>query len=286
MSTALRVPRACGRRPRVLAIERVAHAAARRAGTLIRARHRERQEVSFKSTAVDLVTQVDREAEALIVGMIREAFPDHAIVAEESESSRVSGGPCWYIDPIDGTTNFTHGYPVCAVSIALAEGEELRFGLVHDPLREETFSAVKGDGARLNGFPIGVSEAASLDQALLGTGFPYDRRERADFYLAFVGAALRRARDIRRAGSAALDLCYVACGRLDGYWEWNLHAWDTAAGAVILTEAGGRITDFSGSSHRLGDPDTAASNGRIHDELLQMLGDVRRRVVAETNNGG
>jgi myo-inositol-1(or 4)-monophosphatase len=258
-------------------LEGVAHAAARRAGALLRARYREHQTISLKSSPVDLVTAVDREAERMIVGMLHEAFPTHAIVAEESESPPPAEGPCWYVDPIDGTTNFAHGYPHFAVSIGLVENGRFQLGVVHDPLRDETFAALNGSGARLNGSPIAVSAVARLQDALLGTGFPYDRRDRPAFYLAFVEAALRRSHGIRRAGSAALDLCYLACGRLEAYWEWNLHAWDTAAGALILSEAGGRITDFAGDSHRLGDRETAASNGHVHDELLAMLEEVRNQ---------
>jgi len=264
----------------VLAFERVAHAAAARAGALLRARHRERQEVSFKSE-VDLVTAVDREAERLIVETLAAAFPAHGIVAEESPPRPDRDGHRWYVDPLDGTTNFAHGYPHFAVSIALAREDELLLGLVYDPMREESFSALRGGGARLNGAPIGVSDVASLERGLLGTGFPYDRRRQPEFYLAFWHEALRRAQGVRRAGAAALDLCYVACGRLDGFWEWKLHAWDTAAGRLIVEEAGGRVTAFSGAPHRLAGEETAASNGRIHEELLGMIADVRARLARE-----
>jgi myo-inositol-1(or 4)-monophosphatase len=260
----------------VLGYERVAHAAAARAGALLRARYRDRHEVSFKSE-VDLVTVVDREAEALIVATITAAFPDHGIVAEESPPRAGTDSHCWYVDPIDGTTNFAHGFPHFAVSIALARDQELLLGLVHDPVRDETFTAVRGDGARLNGAPVMVSPVTTLSAALLATGFPYDRRQHAEFYLDFWLDAIRRVQGIRRGGSAALDLCWLACGRLDGFWEWKLKPWDTAAGRLVVEEAGGRVTDFSGAVHRLDGDETAASNGHLHAELLAMLSTTRAR---------
>jgi myo-inositol-1(or 4)-monophosphatase len=258
----------------VLPYERVAHAAAGRAGALLRARYREPHEVTFKSE-VDLVTTVDREAERIIVEIIADAFPEHGIVAEESSPRPGRDSYRWYIDPIDGTTNFAHGYPHFAVSIALACEDELLLGLVYDPMREEVFTALRGAGARLNGAPIAVSAVNALGGALLATGFPYDRRQHAEFYLAFWLEALRRAQGVRRAGAAALDLCWVACGRLDGFWEWKLHPWDVAAGRLIVEEAGGRVSDFSGGTHHLAGEETAASNGLLHAELLAMLTAVR-----------
>jgi myo-inositol-1(or 4)-monophosphatase len=269
--------RALWHKTTVVTFERVAYAAAARAGALIRARYREPHEVSFKSE-VDLVTEVDRQAEALIVETISAAFPKHGIMAEESPARASQDGHRWYIDPLDGTTNFAHGYPQFAVSIALAREDELVLGLVYDPLREETFSALRGCGARLNGAPIGVSGVTSFERALLGTGFPYDRRQHAAFYLAFFQEAICRTQGVRRAGSAALDLCYVACGRLDAFWEWKLHPWDTAAGRVIVEEAGGRVTDFSGAVHRLDGEETAASNGPLHAPLTGMIAEVRARL--------
>lgn len=261
----------------VVTFERAAYAAAARAGALIRARYREPHEVSFKSE-VDLVTEVDRQAEALIIDTIAAAFPEHGIVAEESPARTSRDGHRWYIDPLDGTTNFAHGYPQFAVSIALAREDELLLGLVYDPLREETFSALRGAGARLNGMPIGVSAVTEFGRSLLGTGFPYDRRQHAAFYLAFFQEAICRTQGVRRAGSAALDLCAIACGRLDAFWEWKLHPWDTAAGRLIVEEAGGRVTDFSGAPHRLDGLETAASNGHLHVALTGMIAEVRTRL--------
>ena len=253
----------------------MALAAARSAGALIRDRFGGTQDVSFKGE-VDLVTAVDRAAEGVIVDAIRGAFPDHGIVAEESGARNERGRYRWYVDPLDGTTNFAHGYPHVAVSIALALDGVLQVGVVHDPLRGETFTAIRGEGARLDEAPIRVSPTAELGRALLATGFPYDRRRRAGFYLAFVEAALTRAQCVRRAGSAALDLCYVAAGRLDGFWEWKLQPWDTAAGRLIVEEAGGRVTDFAGAPHELTGSQTAASNGTLHEALTAMLAEAGR----------
>ncbi|TMB13028.1 MAG: inositol monophosphatase, partial [Deltaproteobacteria bacterium] len=177
--------------------------------------------------------------------------------------------------------NFAHGYPHFAVSIALARDDELLLGLVYDPVREELFTALRGSGARLNGAPIELSSVDQLDRALLGTGFPYDQRQHADFYLSFWREAVRQAQGVRRAGAAALDLCYVACGRLDGFWEWKLHPWDLAAGRLIIEEAGGRVTDSAGGPHRLTGEETVASNGRIHEELLAMVARARGQWSSE-----
>src|SRR5439155_1233995 len=194
-------PERRGRKTRMLPFERVAHAAAARAGALLRARCREPQEVSFKGD-IDLVTATDREAERLIVEAISEAFPEHGIVAEESAPRPGLDGHRWYVDPLDGTTNFAHGYPHFCVSIALARDDDLLLGLVYDPMREETFSALRAGGARLNGSPIGGSDTRAFGRALLGTGFPYDRRQHTDFYLAYLAEALRRTQGVRRGGGA------------------------------------------------------------------------------------
>jgi len=250
--------------------ERVARAAIARAGALIRARFGGRHAVAFKSPT-DLVTVTDREAELVIVDALRAAFPDHGIVSEESPPVPARSAYRWYVDPLDGTTNFAHGYPHCAVCIALEHEGDIVLGLVHDPLRRETFSAQRGAGAQLNGRAIAVSSVTDLGNALAATGFPSDRRERAAEYASYVRVALERTRCVRRSGSAALDLCYVACGRLDVYWECQLAPWDTAAGRLIVEEAGGRVTRFGGESHELTGNETAASNGHLHPALLEML---------------
>jgi len=276
MSTSFAGVRGRVRQGRVQDFERVALAAAARAGALLRASCGRRQQVSFKS-AIDLVTTVDREAEGLVLETIREAFPDHGIVAEESPATSGSGDYRWYVDPLDGTTNFAHGFPQFAVSIALERGTEVIIGVVVDPLREETFVASRGGGAQLNGAPIAVSDVETLDRSLVASGFPYDVRERVDYYEAFWREAITRAQGVRRAGSAALDLCWVACGRLDAFWEFGLHAWDVAAGGLIVEEAGGRVSDLTGAPHRLTGGQIAASNGHVQAELLGMLGGVQAR---------
>jgi myo-inositol-1(or 4)-monophosphatase len=264
--------------------ERVARAAIARAGALIRARFGGRHAVVFKS-ATDVVTVTDREAELLIVDALRGAFPDHGIVSEESPAVPARSEYRWYVDPLDGTTNFAHGYPHCAVCVALEKGGDVVLGLVHDPLRRETFSAHRGAGAHLNGRPISVSDVTDLGNALAATGFPSDRRERARDYVAFLQVALERTRCVRRSGSAALDLCYVACGRLDVYWEWHLGPWDTAAGRLIVEEAGGCVSGFAGESHSLTGAETAASNGRLHAALLDLLAAGKLRRALDDQGG-
>ena len=226
--------------------------------------------------AIDLVTAADREVEEAIVGRLLGAFPDHVVVAEERSAGRELLRPprgrwAWYVDPLDGTTNFAHGHPHFCVSLALVRDGIPVLAIVHDPLRRETFTAERGRGATLNGAPLSVSAVSELDRALLATGFPYDRREHVDFYLGFMRDFIRAAQGVRRAGSAALDLCYVAAGRLDGFWEWKLHPWDTMAGALVVEEAGGRVTDFSGGPFDAHGDQVLASNGRIHRAMIAVL---------------
>ena len=257
------------------AFERVACAAVVEAGALLRARWRAAKTVRYKG-AVDLVTETDRDAEALVVRQLQRAFPDHVIVAEEGSAGSTLQRPpgdryVWYLDPLDGTTNFAHAYPQFCVSLALARGSNLLFGIVHDPLRDETFVAHHGRGATLNGAPIHVSAVDDLNRALLATGFPYDRRVHADFYLSVMAEFMRWGQDVRRAGSAALDLCYVACGRFDGFWEFKLKPWDIAAAALIICEAGGMVSDFRGGTFDLYGEQTLASNGHLHAAMISVL---------------
>jgi myo-inositol-1(or 4)-monophosphatase len=245
----------------------VAWEAANAAGELIRENWQRPKTIDYKG-AIDLVTSVDRETERKIVDVIRGHFPDHSILAEEETDVQGEDNEYrWIIDPLDGTTNFAHGYPQVAISIALEREGQIILGLVYDPLRRECFRAVKGQGATLNEDPIRTSAVDELDKALLATGFPYDRREKADFYLAFFKAFLTRCQGIRRSGSAALDLCYVACGRIDGFWELKLKPWDIAAGALIVTEAGGSLSDFAGREFSIWGNETLASNNLIHHEM-------------------
>ncbi len=248
-----------------------AHDAALQAGVLLKENWLKTKQVEIKTDMVDLVTNIDKAADRLITAMLRSRFPTHKIIAEESARSGPDSPYCWYIDPLDGTTNFAHTYPHFAVSIALAYESKIIVGVVHDPLRNETFCASRNGGAYLNGNPIHVSSAAQLDQSLLLTGFPYDRRRRSAFYLGYYEAFMLRTHGVRRSGSAALDLCYVACGRADGFWEWRLHPWDIAAGSLLVEEAGGRTSDFSGASFDLHGEQTLASNGHIHQAVLEVL---------------
>jgi myo-inositol-1(or 4)-monophosphatase len=262
-------------------IESVARDVVTEAGERVRSAAQHAKHIHYKG-AVDLVTETDREVEALVVGRLRQSFPDHVIMGEEASEGTSPQRPrpteyAWYLDPLDGTTNFAHGFPHFAVSLALARGSDLLLGMVHDPMRGETFSARRGGGAALNGRAIRVSTRDDLGHSLLATGFPYDRREHTDFYVGFFADFLHQARDVRRAGAAALDLCYVACGRFDGFWEWKLRPWDTAAGALIVREAGGTVTAFLGETFDPFGEQTLASNGRIHAAMVRVL---RTRLAA------
>jgi len=246
-----------------------AHAASR-AGEVLRSFHSGALRV-HKKGAIDLVTDADTASEKVILETIRSAFPDHDILAEES--GRVAGREdCrWVIDPLDGTTNFAHGLDQYAVSIAFALAGEVVVGLVLVPASGELYAAVKGRGATLNDRPIQVSRQASLPDSLLVTGFPYDLKERMETLMPRFSNCLRATQGVRRLGAAALDLCYVACGRFEGFWEENLQPWDTAAGALIVTESGGQVTDFSDRPFSMEMKEILATNGLIHDGLSAIL---------------
>lgn len=242
-------------------------AIAREAGALLMRYFRQRIGYELKGEA-DLVTRADRESEALIVGHIRELWPEHNIMAEEGTRDENGSEWRWYIDPLDGTTNFAHGFPVFAVSMALEHRGEMVAGLVYDPSRDEMFAAEKGSGATLNGERIQVSKTPELKRSLLATGFPsFKRHDNPNIH--FYHQLTLRSHGIRRPGSAALDLTTVAAGRVEGYWEFNLNPWDTAAGVLLVQEAGGKVTRFDGSPWRLDSRETLASNGLIHDELMR-----------------
>lgn len=255
-------------------IEQVALRAARAAGR-IHLRWLNKTQTTRKSNALDLVTEADKEAEAAVIATIRRAFPDHAILAEESGASEQQSRHRWIIDPLDGTTNFAHGFPAFCVSIAYEHRGRVQLGVVFDALRKELFTARRGKGARLNDKPMRVSKANTLATALLATGFPYDRRERRRFYLAFWEDMMTRVEGVRRAGSAALDLASVACGRLDGFWEFGLKPWDIAAGSLLVEEAGGKVTNMDGTPLNLTGAQLLASNRRLHHEMAQVLRDIR-----------
>jgi myo-inositol-1(or 4)-monophosphatase len=226
----------------------------------------------------DFVTEADRASEQRVSEVLRNAFPDHAITGEEGGDSEGAAEYRWFIDPLDGTTNFVYGIPFFCVSVGLARGDDLLLGAVYDPLREELFAAERGRGATLNGAPIRASSCARIEDALLATGFPFKEVGHADAYVVSFSALMRRSRSIRRCGAAALDLCYVAAGRADGFWEWGLSPWDIAAGAAILSEAGGRITDFKGGAAYLRG-DVVATNGPIHEEMLGIVGDAFKHLL-------
>lgn len=248
----------------------VAAEAARRAGQLQRERLWTDHDIRYKGE-IDLVTEVDQASEELIVAAIRAAFPDHDILAEEQARETGTSRYRWIVDPLDGTTNYAHGFPWFCVSIALEIDGEVTVGVVYHPVMDELFSAVKGEGAFVNGNPIHVSSRAPLKQCLLATGFPYDRtrdnENNFDNFYRFQFAA----RAVRRAGAAALDLACVAAGRLDGYWELKLKPWDVAAGSLLVTEAGGRVTTHDGAPFSVSEHRILASNGLIHDEMLRVL---------------
>jgi myo-inositol-1(or 4)-monophosphatase len=222
--------------------------------------------------AVNLVTDADRKAEQAAVDQIRKVYPDHQILAEERGMDSQSQSPFkWIIDPLDGTTNYAHGFPSYCVSIGLEYQQQCFLGVVLDPTRQELFVGETGRGASLNGRPIRVSKTPSLDAALLVTGFAYDIRESTDNNLGYFARFSLCAQGVRRTGTAALDLCYVACGRLDGYWEFKLSPWDMAAGMVIVQEAGGKITDFQGGPFSVYGQQVVASNGLIHEAMLRVI---------------
>lgn len=239
------------------------------AGRIIRDKSATVFRVHHKGDA-DLVTEVDLAAEKEIIAILSGAFPDHRTVGEESGANQGESDYLWWIDPIDGTTNFVHGYPFYSVSVALECRGEIIVGVVYDPTRNELFQAIKGRGASLNGTPITVSMMDTLNNSLLATGFPYNRDERQEA-LDIAARLLKRVQGIRRDGSAALDLAYVAAGRLDGFWEFGLKPWDTAAGRLLVEEAGGKISDFRGDIFDIRQGAVAAANSRIHAELINEL---------------
>jgi myo-inositol-1(or 4)-monophosphatase len=242
------------------------------AGQLIKERYDQPHDITMKG-AINLVTEADLAAESAIVASLHTDTPGLLVMAEESATTHKPDGASrfWVVDPLDGTTNFAHGFPFFAVSIAFLEKGKPLVASVYAPLFDELFCASKGGGAWLNGRPIRVTETQALIESLIGTGFPYERDQTLPDVMRQLEAVMARVRDIRRAGAAALDLAYVACGRLDGFYEINLQPWDTAAGWLLVTEAGGHITDFSGGDYSPFLPAILASNGKLHQSLLQLL---------------
>lgn len=252
------------------AIREFAVETARSAGRLLRENVGKAGRIEFKG-AVDIVTETDRRSEELIMAAIRKAFPGHGILTEESPEVKRDSPFKWVIDPLDGTTNYSHGFPFFCVSIGFEAEGEVVFGAVYDPMMDELYIAERGRGAELNGKKIRVSEVDDLGKGLLATGFPYDLRSSRDNNLDFFSRFSLKAQAIRRAGSAALDLCYIASGRFDGYWEMKLRPWDVAAGSLIVAEAGGRVSDFSGGPFSIYGNECLASNGHIHGEMARIL---------------
>lgn len=251
-------------------IHKVALRAAR-AAARIHIKWLSRTNVTRKTNPIDLVTEADQQAEAAVIDILQRAFPTHAILAEESGANAHKSEHRWIIDPLDGTTNFAHGYPQFCVSIAYEYRGKVRVAIILDAFKKECFIAQRGRGAHLNGKAIHVSSIPTLDASLLATGFPYDRRERRRYYLAFWEAFMMRVQGVRRTGSAALDLAYVASGRVDGFWEFGLKPWDVAAGALIVEEAGGHVSNIDGSPLDLAGAQIIASNGRLHPEMIELL---------------
>ncbi len=248
------------------------------AGALQRARYGKEIEIAHKGE-IDLVTDVDRGSEAAILAVIRERFPGHDIVTEETALERTGSRFVWFVDPLDGTTNYAHGYPFFCASVALAQDEELVAGAVYDPIKRELFTAERGAGAHLNGRRLRTSSRERLLESLLVTGFPYDFREDLSRSLRLFNRFMAHARAIRRDGAAALDLAYLAAGRIDGFWEERLKAWDIMAGALMVQEAGGRATRFDGAALRLSADETLASNGPLHAAMLSVFQADREEVV-------
>jgi myo-inositol-1(or 4)-monophosphatase len=245
---------------------------AREAGALLMDYFHRKVTVEYKGEA-DLVTVADRKSEALIRQRLREHWPSHDILGEEGGLQDTGSDYRWYVDPLDGTTNFAHGFPVFCVSMALEYKGQRIAGVIYDPTRDELFAAEQGSGAYLNQQRIRVSKTANLAESLIATGFPSHKRHKNP-NIFFYHQITLRSHGVRRAGSAALDLCCVACGRFDGFWEFNLNPWDTAAGVLIVEEAGGKITNFHGGPFELSSRETLASNSLIHEALLLEFGKI------------
>ena len=243
---------------------------ARKSGALLKEKFNQKHEIHYKGE-INLVTEADKMSEDLIITAISRNFPDHGILSEESPVITGVGKLRWIIDPLDGTTNYAHGYPVFCVSIALENEGKIVLGVIYDPMREEMFVAVRGGGLYLNEKKLHVSDVSDLSRSLLVTGFPYDIRESKDNNLNFFNAMALKVQAIRRVGSAALDLAYLAAGRFDGFWELKLKPWDTAAGCLMVEEAGGLISDIAGQKWHLQSPSLLASNALIQEQMVEAL---------------
>jgi len=251
-------------------VKRIGIAAAYKGGGILMSHYGKISKIDKKG-AIDLVTEADTESERVIIGTIKKVFTDHTILAEESGLSTGDEDHLWIIDPLDGTTNFAHQIGFFSTSIAFSLKGKTVFGLVLNPLTRELFTAVKGEGASLNGRQITVSTVTTVSESFLVTGFPYNLRNHFSPLLARFSKCLKVSQGVRRLGSAAIDLCFIACGRFDGFWEQNLKPWDTAAGELIAREAGATVTDFSNKPFSIYNNQILATNGKIHKELLSLL---------------
>jgi myo-inositol-1(or 4)-monophosphatase len=260
----------------------IAVEAARRGGDVLKLHYEQAKSIEYKGE-INIVTEVDRRSEKLIVDHLTARFPKHSIVAEEGTAKIQQSEFKWVIDPLDGTTNYAHDYPFFGVSVALEKSDEVIIGVVYHPIFEELFVAEKANGAYLNGRKIGVSKVDRLRQALLSTGFPYDVQDDCGEAMKHFENFIHAAQAVRRDGSAALDLCYLAMGRFDGFWELRLKPWDTAAGSLIVTEAGGQVTDFTSENYSIYHDQIMASNGLIHSQMKNVL-DLYRKVRTPSND--
>jgi myo-inositol-1(or 4)-monophosphatase len=243
---------------------------ARKSGALLKEKFSETHKIQYKGD-IDIVTEADKLSEDLLIETIKRNFPDHGILSEESPAITGAGKLRWIIDPLDGTTNYSHGYPVFCVSVALENEGTIVLGVIYDPIREDMFVAIRGEGAYLNDKKLKVSSVNNLSRSLLATGFPYDIRDSKENNLDYFNAMAINVQAIRRAGAAALDLAYLAAGRFDGFWELKLKPWDTAAGCLMVEEAGGVISDIAGQKWHLQSPSLMASNALIHEQMIKVL---------------
>ncbi|HYA15671.1 MAG TPA: inositol monophosphatase family protein [Syntrophales bacterium] len=248
---------------------------AREAGIFLKEKLSDKHVIDYKGE-INIVTEADRMSEELIKSRIQRKYPHHDILAEESIDTATGSEFRWLVDPLDGTTNYAHGYPVFCVSIALEEKGEIRLGVIYNPILDEIFVAEKGRGAFLNNRKVSVSNTSDLSRSLLATGFPYDIRDNDNNNINYFTGMAKNAQAIRRAGSAALDMAYVAMGRFDGFWELKLMPWDTAAGLLLIIEAGGMVTDLFGGNFSINSPHVLATNGKIHYDMIDVLKKINR----------
>ncbi|MFA5324003.1 MAG: inositol monophosphatase family protein [Smithella sp.] len=249
---------------------------ARESGALLKERFSQTHQIHYKGD-INIVTEADKMSETLIIEAINRTFPDHGILSEESPAITGTGKLRWIIDPLDGTTNYAHGYPVFCVSIALENEGKIVLGVIYDPMREDMFVAQRGQGAYLNEKKLAVSKIDNLSKSLLATGFPYDIRESKENNLDYFNSMAVNVQAIRRAGAAALDLAYLAAGRFDGFWELKLKPWDTAAGCLLVTEAGGIVSDLADKEWNIDSPSVLASNGLIHKKMMGIFSQTSKR---------